>query len=475
MEDIATRLREVRRRTGLGTRGFASELQRRSGYGLSHSSVSQYESGTTVPASYTDAVARAFQIDPRWLLSGEGLPERIELSEVERAFSLVARAVQRVRTAPSTVESQFDAFFRLSPDVMQILTTEGYIIRSNPACEAVAGFPPDAMVNSCFIDFLHPEDRPRARQILDRLPTSEGPAAFEVRHRRTDGTFVWMSWVAAHSDGLIYATGRDITSVRETNRALRLERDFMEGVLAVAEALVVVADRSGGIVRINRRAASIVGMSRTDALGLPFQEVLLPPERRGSWPVCMRSILEGEQPRVWESEILSNGGEAARIRWSFTGLRGEDGEVSHIVGLGVDVTEQRRAVEQLRTSEEMLAAVVDSAPDGLLMVDRFLRIRWTNRRLTEIFGYPAGALTGERVEILLPEDVRAAHQQLSAAYLRDGQSGSMAAGRWVTGRRRDGTEVEVEVLLSPIPSGETGVVARVTARAPKAGGGLPDP
>ncbi|TVR51213.1 MAG: PAS domain S-box protein [Gemmatimonadales bacterium] len=468
MDQITDRLREVRQRTGLGTRGFAHELEQRAGYQVSHSSVAQYESGTTVPAPYADAVARAFLVDPRWLLSGEGLPERNQPSEVERAFHVIARTVQRIRAAPSTVESQFDAFFRLSPDLLQIVTPEGYVVRVNPSTERITGFPPETMLTAPFFDFLDPDDRPAARRVFEGLSDGTSPVEFENRHRRREGGFVWISWVAAHSDGLVYLAGRDATERRETHRALRLERDFMEGVLAVADAVVVVTDQEGRIVRMNRKGEELTGLNGHDAVGRAFPEMLLPREERGVWAANHRQLLEGRGPVLWESTLLVPARPGIQIRWSFAGLRGEDNFVSHTVGIGTDVTAQRSMERELRANEETLRAVVESVTDGLFMMEQSGRISWTNQRMSEIFGYPPGGLTGEPLDLLLPEEVREAHRTLQEGYLLDPRPGMMSPGRWVRGRCKDGSEVEVEVLLSPMDPPELGVVGRVTLQKEEA-------
>ncbi|MCI0434045.1 MAG: hypothetical protein L0271_10490 [Gemmatimonadetes bacterium] len=77
MSGIAERLAQVRRNVGVGVRGFAAELARRTGYQVSHTSVANYEADTTVPAVYTVAVARAFRVDLVWLLTGTGEPSAI--------------------------------------------------------------------------------------------------------------------------------------------------------------------------------------------------------------------------------------------------------------------------------------------------------------------------------------------------------------------------------------------------------------
>ncbi|MFB6368065.1 MAG: helix-turn-helix domain-containing protein, partial [Gemmatimonadota bacterium] len=56
-------------------------MEERTGYAVSHTTVSSYESGGTVPVGYVLAVADAFDLEPRWLMSGEGEPRRNGLED----------------------------------------------------------------------------------------------------------------------------------------------------------------------------------------------------------------------------------------------------------------------------------------------------------------------------------------------------------------------------------------------------------
>lgn len=94
MSDIHQRLEEVRERENLSRRAFAKEIGGREGYSVSHSSVGQYESDTTVPAAYAGAVCSAFGINPRWLILGQGVRGDMQPSEAEEALAEIAAVIE---------------------------------------------------------------------------------------------------------------------------------------------------------------------------------------------------------------------------------------------------------------------------------------------------------------------------------------------------------------------------------------------
>jgi PAS domain S-box-containing protein len=96
-----------------------------------------------------------------------------------------------------------------------------------------------------------------------------------------------------------------------------------------------------------------------------------------------------------------------------------------------------------------VAALVDAAPDGMLVVGDQGEILLVNRQVEELFGYTRGELLGQPVEVLIPEGARPAHLAHRARYRADPTTRPMGAGLQLRGLRKDGTEFPVEISLSP--------------------------
>lgn len=94
-------------------------------------------------------------------------------------------------------------------------------------------------------------------------------------------------------------------------------------------------------------------------------------------------------------------------------------------------------------------AVFEASPDGFLVVDRDGVIRAANPRVEELFGWPPDELTGQKVEVLVPEMHRGAHAGHRSRFVADPHNRPMGVGLDLRGRRRDGTTFPVEISLSP--------------------------
>jgi PAS domain S-box-containing protein len=104
--------------------------------------------------------------------------------------------------------------------------------------------------------------------------------------------------------------------------------------------------------------------------------------------------------------------------------------------------------------DDLAAAIVEGAPDGIVVVDPDGRIVSANPRAEALFGHPAGSLTGTSVDDLLPSALRAAHERHRAHFVADPHTRPMGIGLTLHGTRRDGSTFPVEIALSPLRSPE---------------------
>src|SRR5664279_3655355 len=105
-------------------------------------------------------------------------------------------------------------------------------------------------------------------------------------------------------------------------------------------------------------------------------------------------------------------------------------------------------------NEKLLVAILESASQAIISIDRAGRIALANRRAGEMFGYTDQELIGARIELLLPESKRAAHGRQRDDYFERPRARPMGIGLDLSGRRKDGTEFPVEVSLSTVETEE---------------------
>jgi PAS domain S-box-containing protein len=111
-------------------------------------------------------------------------------------------------------------------------------------------------------------------------------------------------------------------------------------------------------------------------------------------------------------------------------------------------------------------ALINAAPDGVLVVEEGGVVVLANRRAEELLGYDRGELLRLTVEDLLPFELRAGHQQHRASYAAAPYSRAMGDGQKLVARRRDGSPMFVEISLSPMYEASSRLVI-ATIRPPR--------
>jgi len=112
---------------------------------------------------------------------------------------------------------------------------------------------------------------------------------------------------------------------------------------------------------------------------------------------------------------------------------------------------------------ELYKALLDAAPDALVVVDASGVIRIINRQAETLFGYGRDELLGRSVDILVPDAVRAFHAGRREQYVSQLQTRPMGASVKLDARRKDGTEFPVDVAFSSIHTSD-GVLVSAAVR-----------
>jgi len=118
----------------------------------------------------------------------------------------------------------------------------------------------------------------------------------------------------------------------------------------------------------------------------------------------------------------------------------------------------------MQLSGRLAWALLDSVPDGLLMIERSGRVMLINRQAEEMFGYDHGELIGQMIEVLLPAGSHDVHRAHRARYLTEPKVRAMGSGLHLEGLRRDGSLFPVEISLSPFDGGPDGTVTIAAVR-----------
>lgn len=244
----------------------------------------------------------------------------------------------------------------------------------------------------------------------------------------------------------------------QRSRAEEQQR-LQSAALEAAANAIVITDHEGHIEWVNPAFTHLTGYT--------------PDEVRGQNPRLLKSGAHGQEfyqdlwqtilaGRVWHGEMVNRrkDGRLYTEEMTITPVRDEQGKITHFIAVKQDVTQRKEAESQreaafeaLRASEARFRALLESAPDVVVLVDAGGRITLINAQVEETFGYVEEELLGQPIELLVPGRLRAMHRQHRAGYLTQPRTRPMGSGLDIVARRKDGSEFPADIKLSPIEIG----------------------
>ena len=111
--------------------------------------------------------------------------------------------------------------WRVTPDMLGILTSEGRFAATNPAWFRTLGYTAEEVESRPFYDFVHPDDMARTEQAFHKVQQGKPVLQFENRYRHKNGSWRWLSWNAVPDDGRYFCNARDVTDMKRDRSDLR--------------------------------------------------------------------------------------------------------------------------------------------------------------------------------------------------------------------------------------------------------------
>ncbi len=244
-----------------------------------------------------------------------------------------------------------------------------------------------------YADIIHPDDLGRIENEVGQH-TAQRDREFVQYYRiiTKDGQIRWVddrttlrlspSGEITHYQGTIL----DITSRVQAEEALRNEKEFANGLINTAQALILVLDAQGRIAMINPHMEEITGYRLEEIRGKDWFEIFLPEsDRQGIRELFSRAI-SGTSTKGNINSIVAKDGREIVVEWHDKTLRDPSGKVTGLLSIGQDITEHKKTEERLRTSNQILDGILNSIPARVFWKDSNLVFLGCNA----IFAHDAG-------------------------------------------------------------------------------------
>jgi PAS domain S-box-containing protein len=308
----------------------------------------------------------------------------------EKRLRNYLRFSQTEKRKKTQKETGFETLFTESHSVMLLIEPEtGNILDANPAACSFYGYSRDEMTGMTVfqINTASPEEI-RKKMEGGRLREKR---RFEFEHRLADGSIrqveVYNGKIMYHGKPAFFSIIHDITEKKDIEKLLIETKENYQQVIENAPDIIVLIDRKGIIRFVNQRIRDYGDYDPKKIIGVPFS-AFLPPEEVKAASQAVRRVFKKEQTGHYFSTWLTlKNGEKIPVftRGVLVKFAGEYMNLTLIK----DVTQQRKAEEQLRESEKNYRLLFEKAPFAIFIVRPNGIILDANPKLLEIMGSPS--------------------------------------------------------------------------------------
>jgi PAS domain S-box-containing protein len=375
------------------------------------------------------------------------------------------------------MEGRYRGLLEAAPDAMVVLNQDGEIVLLNLQAEKQFGYQRDELVGQKVKNII-PEGFAE-RLIADGTRSAAAALAqqigtgIELSGRRKDGSAfpieIMLSPLESAEGILVTAAIRNISVRKDAERHLAQMEGRYRGLLEAAPDAMVVVNQDGEIVLLNVQAEKQFGYRRDELVGqkvkniIPegFAERLISDSTRSAADALAQQIGTG-------IELIARrkNGSDFPIEIMLSPLESAEGIL--VTAAIRDISVRKDAERHLAQMEGRYRGLLEAAPDAMVVVNQGGEIVLLNVQAEKQFGYRRDELVGQKVKNIIPEGFA---ERLIADALRsaeDALAQQIGTGIELTGRRKNGSDFPIEIMLSPLESAEgilvTAAIRDITKR-----------
>jgi len=248
----------------------------------------------------------------------------------------------------------------------------------------------------------------------------------------------------------------------------RRNEEHMRGVVEDAGIGIWEVTLPTGAINCCATTARLFGVAREALASCEDVLAMLHPEDRQSTTKAIRRCIRERGASEFAYRVLRPDGTTRWLGQRSRVYSDRDNVPTHMRGVILDISKQKKVEGELKTREEHLRSVLEIVPDAMIVIDDRGIIRSFSAAANRLFGFAASETIGRNVSMLMPEPDRSRHDSYIARYRDTEEPHVIGIGRFVTGRRKDGSIFPLHLSLVETHSGEgrhfTGFVRDLTER-----------
>lgn len=229
---------------------------------------------------------------------------------------------------------------------------------------------------------------------------------------------------------------------------------------AIAESTddaIVGKDLDGIVTAWNLGAERLFGYPAGEIIGQPILRII-PPDRIDEEAAILLRIRNDERIVQFETERRRRDGRIIAVALTISPIHDDAGRIIGVSKIARDISAVQQVHRELAGREALFRAILDAAPDALVVIDRYGIIQSFSAAATRLFGFEPAEIVGRNVNLLMPAPYHEEHDTYLERYRTTGERRIIGIGRTVVGQRKDGSTFPMELTVGEVnlPGGQPG-------------------
>ncbi|SFK97659.1 two-component system, sporulation sensor kinase A [Paenibacillus sp. 1_12] len=285
-----------------------------------------------------------------------------------------------------------------SPDIISYRTPDGIIRYVSPAIQNILGYRPDEVIGTTTKVYLHPHDA-ASLSFSGVLQKSE-VNTFTCRVRHKDGHYIWIESslrIIRNREGEItklFSVGRDISARKQDELDLRKTQARLESLFHSNADPILVMDFEGRILEANAAFESMFQWKLDEIMYEDMVCTIVPEFLRNSMKLNIEQVKSGDSVIGFETIRQRKDGTLIEVSGTLSPVRDEEGIIVGVMSMYRDISERKRAVQELNAAKNQLESFIDHNVDPILIVDLEENVSRINHAFEHVFGWSASEIVG---------------------------------------------------------------------------------
>ena len=333
---------------------------------------------------------------------GSEFPVDISLSPLQSRGELQVLAAVRDITerrhaeeALRESEERFRRVFEISPLGLALIQPDYRLAKVNASLCRMSGYSEAELIGKNPFEFTHPEDLQNSMAFAQRLFNGEIPFyQIEKRYVKKSGEVMWATMTATilrDQQGrplLGLGITEDITERKQAQEALRQSEERFRSLIEQGPIGITLIDRDYRLLKVNAALCRMLGYSEAELRGMTPLDFTHPDDRQPTIDLTERLFLAEIPMRKQEKRYIKKNGEIIWGSVTASLIHNDQGKPLYAMGMIEDITERKRAEEELLTLTQRLALATRSASIAVWEWNLISNLGIWDDMMFQIFGIP---------------------------------------------------------------------------------------